>query len=111
RRVQQRWGRKPAARRRKPVGEGDRHRRGEAQDRRARRPHHPHLARRRARHHHAAVRADGPRDGGERLPMRITGSLVKLIAFAVVTVLATGVLATTISNASFTPAKEYKAVF
>ena len=43
--------------------------------------------------------------------MKTTGALVKLIAFAVVTVLATGVLATTISNARFTATKEYKAVF
>lgn len=43
--------------------------------------------------------------------MRTTGALVKLIAFAVVTVLATAVLATTISNASFTAGDTYHAVF
>ncbi|MQA05403.1 MAG: MCE family protein [Streptosporangiales bacterium] len=43
--------------------------------------------------------------------MKTTGALVKLVAFAVVTVLATALLATTISNASFTAAKEYSAVF
>jgi phospholipid/cholesterol/gamma-HCH transport system substrate-binding protein len=43
--------------------------------------------------------------------MRTTGALVKLIAFAVVTVLATAVLATTISNASFTTGDTYHAVF
>ncbi|MQA81393.1 MAG: MCE family protein [Streptosporangiales bacterium] len=37
--------------------------------------------------------------------------MVKLIAFAVVTILATALLATTISNASFRAAKEYHAVF
>lgn len=43
--------------------------------------------------------------------MKVTASLVKLIAFAVVTVLATGVLATTIANARFTNTREYQAVF
>lgn len=42
--------------------------------------------------------------------MKTTAALVKLIAFATVTVLATALLATTISNASFTKAKEYSAV-
>lgn len=43
--------------------------------------------------------------------MRTTGNLVKLIAFAVVTILATALLATTIANSSFRAADEYHAVF
>lgn len=43
--------------------------------------------------------------------MKTTAALVKLIAFAVVTVLATGVLATTIANTRFTNTREYQAIF
>ncbi|WP_267593334.1 MCE family protein [Carbonactinospora thermoautotrophica] len=43
--------------------------------------------------------------------MRTTPALIKLVIFAVATVLATGVLAATIGNVRFTPTKEYHAIF
>lgn len=43
--------------------------------------------------------------------MKTTSAMVKLVAFGVVTTLATALLATTISNAIFAPSKTYKAVF
>ena len=63
----------------------------------------------------AAVRPDGPRNGGE-CRMRSAGQqtaapLVKFSIFAVVTVLATALLAATIVNIPFTPADTYRAVF
>ena len=66
--------------------------------------------RRRPRRRDPALRADGPRDGGEPV-VKTTSSLIKLIVFIVVTVLATGVLAATIGNFRFGGSTAYRALF
>ena len=58
----------------------------------------------------AALRPDGPRDGGGAV-VKTGPSLVKLIVFIVVTVIATGTLAATIGNLRFGGTTSYRALF
>ncbi len=115
-RRRQRWGRPlgPA------LGAARAHRRRRRQRRLRPRRHHGRAGGRRDRArprgtgravgpHDPARRPDAPGEGGQ--PVRTAPSLVKLLAFVVVTVLATGILAATIANVLPGDKASYRAVF